>query len=314
MCGMPAFLSSIFTAASALTLGMNGTWDIKAGDQTLFRIELAETPSGTIATWERPEHFQTDGQSFSHITGPVIRRQTRTVRKAGADIELVFEGPTPGSAPDVFRLHPVDASHANMTIEGAPFEPFSLVKASADAPPLGPWDPGRSYVLTIVRPTNAEMSAIFGADQADRQTADIDWSIVGPADDKRRARTEELLGSGALQSGDDYYHAAFIFQHGAEPDDYLKAHLLATIAVARGRPDAVWIASATLDRYLQAIGKPQVLGTQYSTPADGPTTQEPYDRALISDAMRKALHVPSIDEQEERRRRYDREATAPAKP
>jgi hypothetical protein len=311
---MSAFLSSLITAASALTLGMSGSWDLKAGDQTLFRIEIAETPSGTIATWERPEHFQTDGESFSRITGPVIRRQTRTVRMAGADIELVFEDPTPGSAPDVLRLHPVDASHADMTIEGAPFEPFSLVKAPADAPPLGPWDPGRSYALTIVRPTNAEMSAIFSADQADRQAADIDWSIVGPADNKRRARTEELLGSGALQSGDDYYHAAFVFQHGADPGDYLKAHLLAMIAVARGRPDAVWIASATLDRYLHAIGKPQVLGTQYAIPSDSPATQDPYDRALISDAMRKALHVPSIEEQEARRRQYDQAAAASKKP
>jgi hypothetical protein len=158
------------------------------------------------------------------------------------------------------------------------------------------------------------MSAIFSADQADRQAADIDWSIVGPADNKRRARTEELLGSGALQSGDDYYHAAFVFQHGADPGDYLKAHLLAMIAVARGRPDAVWIASATLDRYLHAIGKPQVLGTQYAIPSDSPATQDPYDRALISDAMRKALHVPSIEEQEARRRQYDQAAAASKKP
>ena len=158
------------------------------------------------------------------------------------------------------------------------------------------------------------MTAIFDADQADRQSPDIDWSAIGPVDNRRRIRTKQLLDAGTLQSGDDYYHAAFVFQHGNEADDYLLAHLLATIAVARGRPDAVWIASATLDRYLQAIGKPQILGTQYAIPENGPVTQEPYDRALISDAMRKALRVPSLEEQEQRLRAYGEKASTPHKP
>ncbi|MCW0197467.1 hypothetical protein [Sphingopyxis sp.] len=310
---MASLLSSLLTAVSALALGSTGSWDLRAGDQTFFRIEIRETPDGATATWERPEHFQTDGENFSRVSGPVIRRQTRSVRSVGADIEIVFDDPTPGSAPDILRLHPVDTDHMEMTIAGAPFEPFPLIRTRADAASLGPWDSGRSYAITFVRPSNAEMSAIFDADQADRESADIDWSIVGPADDERRGRARRLLDSGALQSGDDYYHAAFVFQHGSDANDYLMAHLLATIAIARGRSDAVWIASATLDRYLQAIGKPQILGTQYTISAGAPATQEPYDRALISDAMRKALHVPSIKEQEERRRQYGEAAPAPQK-
>ena len=85
------------------------------------------------------------------------------------------------------------------------------------------------------------------------------------------------------------------------------------IAAARGKPGAVWIASATLDRYLQAIGKPQVLGTQYKTPEESPATQEPYDRTLISDAMRKALQIPSKAEQELRRQQFTAKAAEPSK-
>jgi hypothetical protein len=299
---MPTFLSSLLVAASAAMLGPSGTWDLKAGDQTLFRIEIKEEPNGTTATWERPERFQTDGESFSKIGGRAIRRQSRNVRLVGSDIEITFDDA-------ILRLHPIDADHAEMSFKGAPFEPFPLVKAEETPSPLGPWDSGRSYVPTVNRPTNAEMTAIFEADQADRQNANIDWSVIGPADDKRRGRTKQLLDTGALQSGDDYYHAAFVFQHGSEANDYLLAHLLATIAIARGRPDAVWIASATLDRYLQAIDKPQILGTQYTIPENGPATQEPYDRALISDAMRKALRVPPLEEQEKRRRQYGEKAS-----
>ena len=74
--------------------------------------------------------------------------------------------------------------------------------------------------------SNAEMAAIFAADQADRAPGGggIDWTVVGPRDVARQARTRTLLDSGALRTGEDYYRAAFIFQHGTKTDDYLLAH------------------------------------------------------------------------------------------
>lgn len=149
--------------------------------------------------------------------------------------------------------------------------------------------------------SNPEMTAIFEADQKDRQSVDIDWAIVGPQDEARLKRTQALLDAGTLKSGDDFFNAAFVFQHGGSSDAYLKAHLLATIAVAKGKVGATWIAAATLDRYLQTTGKPQILGTQFLTGADGRITQEPFDRSLVSDALRGALGVPTLAAQEERR-------------
>jgi hypothetical protein len=175
------------------------------------------------------------------------------------------------------------------------------------------WPPGRSYAAEVAWPTNAEMTAIFEADQADRSagvSAAIDWSVVTPRDEARRARVRALLDAGALASGDDYYHAAFVFQHGSEPGDYLLAHSFALIAAARGRPDATWIGAATLDRYLQNIGRPQIYGTQYSTPRGRPATQEPYDRALVSDALRAALGVPDLAEQERNPAEFEARARA----
>lgn len=155
-------------------------------------------------------------------------------------------------------------------------------------------------------PSNTEMTAIFDADQKARQGPDIDWATVSPQDAARRKRTQALLDAGALKSGDDFFHAAFVFQHGESPDDYLEAHLLAMIAVARGNPGATWIAAATLDRYLQNIGKPQILGTQFHTDSDGHTTQEPFNRSLASDALRGAFSVPPLAEQEEHRKSLER--------
>ncbi|MEG3177425.1 hypothetical protein U1872_14375 [Sphingomonas sp. RB3P16] len=146
--------------------------------------------------------------------------------------------------------------------------------------------------------SNPEMTALFDADQKARDTpATIDWKILWPADRARRARTQVLLDTGALHSGDDFYHAAYLFQHGETPADFLKAHTLAVIAAARGKPQAVWIAAATLDRYLQRIGQPQVYGTQFQRAPGHAWTQEPYQRDLLSDALRQATNVPMLVDQ-----------------
>lgn len=159
--------------------------------------------------------------------------------------------------------------------------------------------------------SNKEMQSIFDADQKARQDPQaIDWVVVAGDDEKRRLQTQAMIQSGRLSTGDDFYRAAFVFQHGTTADDFLKAHILAIAAVAKGNPDAAWIAAATLDRFLQNLGKPQVLGTQFRTDADRRTTQEPYDRLLVPDSIRQALAVPVAAKQEQQRLSYESAARA----
>ena len=77
------------------------------------------------------------------------------------------------------------------------------------------------------------------------------------------------------------------------------AHTLAMIAVARGEDSALWIATATLDRFLQSIGQPQVYGTQFKSGVNDEATQEPYNRDVIADELRRQLGVPSLAAQQE---------------
>jgi hypothetical protein len=147
--------------------------------------------------------------------------------------------------------------------------------------------------------SNAEMKAIFDADQGERKAGPIDWKALAAADETRRARTRELLAAGKLNTADDFWEAAFVFQHGETADSYLLAHILAMVSVAKGKPEAIWISAVTLDRYLLTIGQKQVLGTQYSRPdPKGIWTQEPYDRKLISDALRQQLKVGTLAQQD----------------
>lgn len=300
----------LLVATPALAADPAGSWAFRAGGATLFRFELRHAPAGWQGVWVRPQDFESDGDTFSKVRGPVVRRQAIAARETDGAVELTFDDPRPNATPDIFRFRLLDADRVEARYIGSGFDPLLLVRDLVDAP-LGPWRPDRDYVRIVERPTNAEMTAIFDADQAIRHNWDKhDPHVIAKTDHTRRLRTQALLDSGALQSGEDYYHAAFVFQHGNASGDYLKAHLLATIAVARGKPAATWIAAATLDRYLQSIGQPQVLGTQYNIPDTGIATQAPYDRTLLSDALRQAMRVPTIAEQEARRHQLDRPAAA----
>ena len=151
----------------------------------------------------------------------------------------------------------------------------------------------------VTQPSHPEMVRIFSEDQSDRAAGlNIDWSKVGERDAQRQAATRKLLIDGALATGGDFRAAAFVFQHGDTTDDYLLAHTLAMVAVAKGEQGALWIATATLDRYLIAIGRPQIYGTQYSRDrATRAWTQEPYQRELVSDSLRAHLGVKTSAEQ-----------------
>lgn len=299
-----AFVAAPALAASP-TADPAGHWMAKADGVTMFGFDIVRTKSGWSGVWVRPTGMDFDGDTYSGMRAPIVSRVAFAARRTRDGVELSFTDPRPNATPDVFLIRAIDARRASATTIGVPFEPIALVRAPTAFAP-GPFDPAKSYTRVIERTTNAEMTAIFAADQAARMgSGAIDWAKVGREDDARLARTAALLDAGELDSGDDYYHAAFLFQHSGKPDDYLKAHLLAIVAVARGKPAATWIAAATLDRYLQSIKQPQVLGTQFITPKGKPSTQEPYDRRLVSNAMRAALRVPPIAEQDKQRIEID---------
>jgi hypothetical protein len=131
--------------------------------------------------------------------------------------------------------------------------------------------------------------------------------------DARRAEVRKLLEEGKLTSGEDFSDAALIFQHGQTPEEFLFAHVLAVEALIRAGSADKWLAAATLDRYLQAVNRAQVFGTQYpGDKAAGNTTkpqvdphvmniqrtQQPYDAKLLPDSVRQDFCVPDVSQQE----------------
>jgi hypothetical protein len=180
-----------------------------------------------------------------------------------------------------------------------------------------------------------EMRRIYVEDQRDRgvlltdtgkpaqpsdhieQPPRLDAVLVEKRDAERRKRVREMLARDEVKTAQDFHDASFIFQHSQEPKDYLLAHVLAVEAVIKGDDSSKWISAATLDRYLQAIGQPQVFGTQYPDknylffmthktdpaaikaykPQTG-KTQEPYDQNVLSNSVRIGFCVPGTEQQE----------------
>jgi len=182
------------------------------------------------------------------------------------------------------------------------------------------WEPERSYSVDDEAMPDTELQRLYEADQKVRQdyaSFSANATVIARQDAERRAQVKALLAGDQLRAAEDFKRAAFIFQHGDTPDDYLLAHTLAALAVAKGDPSAMWIATATLDRYLQSSGKPQIFGTQFKDTTDHHATQDPYDRGLISDALRRQLGVPSLAaqqaQQEDWSKQFQAAAAAPAR-
>lgn len=148
---------------------------------------------------------------------------------------------------------------------------------------------------------NEELIRMHREDQSDRTPPagkTIDWAVVGPRDKARLARVKELYAQDRLGTGNDYYHAAMILQHGNIPEDYLLAHEFCVVAITKGKNDKAtrWLAAASEDRFLMNIGRPQRFGTQYrSDGPDAPMRLYKVDEG-ITDELRRALNVPALAE------------------
>jgi len=156
---------------------------------------------------------------------------------------------------------------------------------------------------------------IFVEDQTDQPTHtprnDPSPEVLKAFDDRaaaRRATLHGMLSRGQITSGSDLYEAAFVFQHGETAPDYLLAHVLALDALAKGFDRAKWLSVATLDRYLQLIGQPQVFGTQYPFDPKLPhpitnggrfsgRTQSPFDDTFLPTYIRRDFCVPDLEQQ-----------------
>lgn len=309
-----AFLISIASVANAAGAdAFLGTWVMRADNRNLFVLTLTQRDGRMEGRWDAPAKFSSTDLLFANMRGGV--RHDTLVRTRLSDGVLHFTVQHANGTPekpdeDAFAMR-VNGDRATLAFDEIPpdivVSPYVFERASSGAQVATDWEANRTYSVEDSDVPSAEMKAIFDEDQRVRLGGKVDWKNVNQTDAERRQQTRKLLASGALHTGKDYEEAAFVFQHGDSADDYLLAHTLAMVAVSKGDPTAIWISAATLDRYLEKIGQKQVFGTQYSSNPQHQWTQEPYDRQLVSDSLRKQLGVPVQALQTEQLKAYQSE-------
>lgn len=158
-----------------------------------------------------------------------------------------------------------------------------------------------------------ELQDLFSADQDERinhpQYGTPDYWLLRQRDGERRKRVEAIIASGGLKEPEDYYHAAWILNHGEAIEEIWRAHTLAKAASELGLESARWLAAAAYDRWLMYQGRPQKYGTQIVP--DG-KRQRVWDvEPTTTDAERAQWGVPSLAEMERRAEEVTRSEAMP---
>jgi ATPase family associated with various cellular activities (AAA) len=118
---------------------------------------------------------------------------------------------------------------------------------------------GQSVAAEVNEP-NAELRAIYEADQADRLGGFRPG--IGGRDEARLHRVLALIQAGELRCADDYFHAAIALHHSPilvsseqeRRSNYLRAHEFAKQAAELGDARGRWLAAASYDRWLMTGG------------------------------------------------------------
>jgi hypothetical protein len=160
---------------------------------------------------------------------------------------------------------------------------------------------------------NSELQDLFRADQDERTNHPVygtpEYWALRELDAERRTHLRHIIESGGLQEPEDYYHAAWILNHGESVEEIWQAHKLAKEAAKFGLRHARWLTAATYDRWLMYQGRPQKYGTQIVP--DG-KRQRVWDvDPATSDAERAEWDVPPLAEMYQRAEEVTRKEPMP---
>jgi hypothetical protein len=156
---------------------------------------------------------------------------------------------------------------------------------------------------------NAELLSLYEVDRQEHASPPKvhtpEYKAMRARDLVRRTRVMEIVAANesATESAaadqplgaEDYYHAAWIMNHGDTPEDARNAHRLALGASEMGYRPARWLAAASFDRWQMYEGKQQKYGTNYIY--DGRRDRLWDVDPATTDEERAAWDVPPLAEQ-----------------
>lgn len=150
--------------------------------------------------------------------------------------------------------------------------------------------------LIFSQSDNIELKKMYKEDQSARSTSKIDWKVVSKQDSLREIRIYELINSGQVITGKDYYHTAMIFQHGKDSVAYGMAVKQMKKAIELDSTINKWLLAAAIDRNLLSRNKPQIYGTQYHKKniQNAKWERSSIDTTQVTDLERKEYNVETL--------------------
>ena len=143
-------LALLLAPVSAAAQEIEGSWDFRLSDKTIFRFDIVEQDDGSWSgTWHRPKNFASDGNNFARLRNGVEKVESMAGYEFVGDVELSFEDKRPNAVPDIFRFELVSDDVAMMTYVGTGLEPYRMVRAKP-GDPMGGWDEARIYRREVV--------------------------------------------------------------------------------------------------------------------------------------------------------------------
>ncbi|CAM5507382.1 putative protein OS=Sphingobium scionense OX=1404341 GN=GGQ90_001866 PE=4 SV=1 [Sphingobium scionense] len=278
-----------FTSSYAATTGdFEGNWVVRAHCRALMSLTLhRDGGSGNlVGVFRRPAKMSLSvGPIISNPSGSPTKLAVKSSRFENDRLFVDIENRRDPKKVDTYILTKLGHDGLLMEIQGAPVGLFPLMRSNSGIDLAQDWAPDISVRPDTPFASNEDLKKIFDEDQALRTGQDSkDWKQIAKSDKVRRQAVMKLLQEGDLKTGQDYERAAIIYQHGETSDDFLMSHSLALAALSKGAPSAVWIATASMDRYLEFIGRPQIYGTQSVVQASpAPDTVAPLPQALRKD-------------------------------
>ncbi len=149
---------------------------------------------------------------------------------------------------------------------------------------------------------NPVLKSLFDRDCEDHAVPKIagsrSYADMRIRDSKRRDTVRRILRDENLTHCIDLYHAAWVLNHGEQPEDAELAYRLAEQSFKSGYRPAGWLFAAAFDRYCMYRGLPQRFGTQIVP--DGLRYRLWDVNPKTTDEERKQYDVPSLDEMRQR--------------
>lgn len=152
------------------------------------------------------------------------------------------------------------------------------------------------------RRSNKRLIDLFEEIQELRYSSkDEDWKNprflkeLNSLEGKARVEVLQMLKKGQISTADDFYRAAFLFQHGKNFREYAFAVALAAASKLLGNAWGKNFYAVALDRFLLSVKQPQYFGSQFEMNKDGKWILSSFNQKT-SDTERRQYDIPSFKE------------------